>query len=126
LKVNLEKKGYTVSYDTPVIKTGLQTKKVIVDIKTKFIMTKNDNAKEIDNFKIGVNSPIYDLAEVAIEINNQESKFCNFDILGFMATYPAFRIDKFRTGDADTIYTIETDNKDFRFAIRSCALPPGF
>jgi len=72
--------------------------------------------------------PIYNFAEIAMEIVNQESHFCNFDELGFMIMNPRFDVVKFITGDADVIYMIKDyeTNQKFRFAIRSCTFPPGY
>jgi hypothetical protein len=72
--------------------------------------------------------PLYDISKVAVEITNQESEFCAFDTTGFMTIYPKYDISKFETGNADTIYTVKDrrTGEQFIFAIRSCALPPGF
>jgi hypothetical protein len=45
-----------------------------------------------------------------------------------MMLYPEFEIEKFRTGESTTIYTIKQrkTGERFRFAIRSCVIPPGF
>ena len=76
-------------------------------------------------------SPLFDLANIAREIVNQEAKYCNFEYLGFMLFYPRFNIDKKAVGSAETtskIYIIEdrATNKRLFIAIRSCAIPPGF
>jgi len=44
-----------------------------------------------------------------------------------MIIYPKYDIEKFRTGDSDTIYTLKDTptGKEFIFAIRSCAMPAG-
>jgi len=72
--------------------------------------------------------PIYRLAEVAMEIANQEAEYCNFDILGYMVFYPDYDLSKFRPGKGDVIYQIRhlQTSQRFVFAVRSCALPPGF
>ena len=67
------------------------------------------------------------VAEIAGEIVNQESDYCNFDTLGFMIIYPEYDVSKFETGDGILIYQIidRNSNKEFTFAIRGCVLPPG-
>jgi hypothetical protein len=78
--------------------------------------------------KIIYSSNFYDLALVAQEIVSQEARFCNFEHLGYMLLYPDFEIDKFRTGDSDTIYTLthRESGERFRFAVRGCVIPAGF
>ena len=45
-----------------------------------------------------------------------------------MLLYPEFNIDKIRTSDLITIYSVEKkeSGEKFRFAVRSCVIPPGF
>jgi hypothetical protein len=128
LKLELEYKNYEVKTGRMDLTTELKSKQVVVDINRDFSMTKNGKAKNFDNFKVKVNSPIYDLAEVATEVVNQEAYYCNFDILGFMTFYPQYDLNKFRPGNSDVIYSVREipSNKRFVFAVRSCALPPGF
>ena len=91
-------------------------------------MTKRDSIRSFNDFKTVLVSPIHELAEVATEIANQEAKYCNFDILGYMIFYPEYDLDKYRPGEGDVIYQIRhiQTNQRFVLAVRSCALPPGF
>ena len=127
LKSELETR-YDVEMGNMELTTELQTKQVVIDIKRDFKMTRGDDVRSFTKFKANLINPIYDLAKLAMEITNQEAHYCNFDILGFMIIYPKYDIYKFRTGDSDTIYTVEDllTNQKFKFAIRSCALPAGF
>jgi len=126
LRTELEKRGYAVELDEMNITTKLQTKKVIATIDRKLLITKQDTRK-FEQFKAQVSWPLYDLAKIAMEIANQEARYCNFDILGFMIIYPEYNIEKFRTGNSDTIYTLKDipTGKEFTFAIRSCVMPAG-
>jgi hypothetical protein len=125
LKENLEKR-YKVSMGNLEINTDLKPNEVTVEIKRKLKMTRDDEVKEFDNFKIGMIYPMYEFAETAMEIVNQESHYCTFDSLGYMIIYPRYNIDKIKTGESDKIYHIidRRTNYEFYFAIRSCALPP--
>jgi hypothetical protein len=127
LKFELEKKN-KVELREMSLNTELKTNEVIIEIKRELSIIEEDKSQKYETFKIVFNNQIYDLAKIAMEIANQESKFCNFDILGFMITYPKYNLTKFRTGDSDTIYTIKDrkTNQEFKFAIRSCVLPAGF
>lgn len=119
---------YDIETGIMELETKLQKGKVVVNIKKDFKMTRGDKVQSFSKFKTSLIHPIYDLSKVAMEISNQEAEYCNFDSLGFMIIYPKYDIYKFRTGDSDTIYRVEdlTTNQEFKFAIRSCALPAGF
>ncbi len=127
LKTELEGKNYDVSMGEMQLTTQLHTRQVVVNINRDFKMSKRDETREFKNFKMSLVHPVYDLAKIAMEIANQEAHYCNFDILGFMIIYPEYDADKFRTGDADIIYTLRetATNQKFKFAIRSCAMPAG-
>ena len=119
--------SYDVSMGEMYIKTKLYPKQILVDIKRDFEMRKDESSRKFDEFKVVLVHPLYELSSTAIEITNQEAHLCNFDYLGFMIIYPKYDLDKFETGDGDTIYTVRdrSTNKEFIFAIRSCVLPPG-
>lgn len=126
LQQELEKRNYRVSLETMEISTELQPKRVIVEINRKLTITKNEETRTFNEFKAEISHPIYDLAEIAMEIVNQEAEFCNFENLGFMITYPEYDIRK-DSFDGSLIYTItdlETSNS-FKFAVRGCVMPAG-
>jgi len=128
LKQELEKRNYEIDEASINIKTELKTRKVLVTIDKKFQISKNEETRNFKQFKAQILHPIYDLANIALEISNQESKYCNFEYLGFMVFYPQYKIEKFRMSDSTKIYTIteKSSGKKFVFAVRSCAIPPGF
>ena len=119
---------YDIESGNMLIQTDLTSKLISVNIDRHFKMSRQDKVREFNNFKTSFVHPLYNLAEVAIEIVNQEIRYCNFDILGYMIFYPEYDLDKFRPGEGDIIYQIKhiPTNKEFIFAVRSCALPPGF
>jgi len=126
LKNGLENR-YDIETGELSIDTNLYSKNVHIDIKKKFKMSRDGDVRDLNKFNMQMNHPIYDLLTVAIEIVNQEARFCNFDELGYMILFPEQDITKFVTGDDNTLYTI-TDTftgKSFRFAVRSCVLPAG-
>ncbi|MFA7708024.1 MAG: hypothetical protein WCX73_03675, partial [Candidatus Pacearchaeota archaeon] len=85
---------------------------VEVEINRDFKMQRGTNIRSFNLFKISIIHPIYRLAEIAVEIVNQEAKYCNFDTLGFMIIYPKYDIKKFRTGNSDTIYSLKEIKTD--------------
>ena len=127
LTSSLEKQNYVVDARYNGFKVELMEKKVVVEIDGELVLTKSGETSKHDDFKIIVPSRFYDIAVVVQEIISQEARFCHFEHLGFMLFYPQFKIDKFRTSDLITIYTIENRNskETFRFAVRGCVIPPG-
>ncbi len=102
--------------------------KIRVDINRTVKITKTDATRTIDGFKINIENPVYDIANVANEIASQEAKYCYFEYVGFMLLYPRFDIRKFAMSDPTKIYTIKDKSYSvpMNIAIRSCAIPPGF
>lgn len=128
LKTSLEPRYEVAMEDNWDLTTKLTPSGVEININRDFKMQRGDNVRSFSLFKINILHPIYGLAEIAMEIINAEARYCNFDTLGFMIIYPKYDINKFRTGDSTTIYSVKgiANNKIFRFAVRSCAIPPGF
>ncbi len=127
LVLSLDKRGYVVDATYDGFEIELMPKKVVVNIDGELILTKSGETTKQENLDIIIPSRFYDLAVVVQEIVSQEARFCHFEHLGFMLFYPQFKIDKFRTGDLITIYTVEHRNskEKFRFAVRGCVIPPG-
>ena len=127
LVLSLEKQAYVVDARYNGFEVELMEKKVVVEIDGELILTKSGETTKHNDFKIIVPSRFYDIVIVVQEIISQEARFCHFEHLGFMLFYPQFKIDKFRTSDLITIYTIEhrTSKETFRFAVRGCIIPPG-
>ena len=122
-----ERKGYME------IKTKFFPGQIRVDIIQKFEMSGKGKAQEFEGFEVKTGSYLYDLASVAQKAVNGEALKCDFDYVRHMLLYPEFDITK----DANSndpefedikIYTIKhkKTEEEIVFAIRSCALPPGF
>ncbi len=128
LKQTLEKQNYNIEQGAESIKVNLKTKQVEVIIDKNFIMKKGSDVNEYKQFTSKLNNPAYDLVLIAIEIANQEARFCNFEYVGYAALYPLYRIDKTRIGEDIKIYTIteKSSQEKLNIAIRSCIIPSGF
>jgi hypothetical protein len=128
LTSSLEKQNYVVDAKYKGFEVELMEKKVVVKIDGEIILTKSGETSKQQDFKIIMPSRFYDLAVIVQEIVSQEARFCHFEHLGFMLLYPEFDIDKFRTSDLIIIYTVEYKDtgEKFRFAVRSCVIPPEF
>lgn len=128
LKKNIEKEGFSVSSLYTGFEINLEPNQIILNIDAELGLDKSGEISTQKNFRIIIANNIYDNAIVVQEIVSQEARFCNFDFLGFMLLYPDFNIDKYRAGDSSIIYSVEKkqSQEKFRFAVRTCVIPPGF
>ncbi len=122
-----EKRGEEIQLGAMKTNISLASNKVYYNIQREVTISKNSEKRSYDDFNIEIESPAYDLANVASDIVNQEAKYCYFEYVGYMLLYPKLDISKFTLSDSTKIYTIkdkETD-KEMNIAIRGCAIPPG-
>ena len=127
LKADLEKQNYKVNMSNMTINTSFGNDKLYIDINREIKVQKNDALQSYSNYNVEVNTPLYDLTKVAIDVANNEQRFCYFEYLGYEIIYPRFEISIYSFDDATKIYTIKDKrtDKDMNVAIRSCALPQG-
>lgn len=119
-------RGFSVESDVMDFEIILVPKRVVIKLSKNMRFVKGDDSQSFNEFDTAVLSPLYDLVYVAREIVNQESEYCNFEYGGFMAFYPNYNIKKIDY-DESKIYKIidRSSGNEFKFAVRSCALPPG-
>lgn len=124
---SIKDQGYEVDSQYDGFDVELMPGRVVTEIYGEISSTKTGETSKQEDFRIITNSKFYDLSLVVHEIVSQEARFCNFEYLGYMLTYPKFKIDYFRVQDASIIYTVEhvDTNERFRFAVRGCVIPPG-
>jgi len=130
LKKEYQDRNYNVNEGTLNLEVELNPKQVGININKRFEVSKNEETRRFDKFKVKFVSPLYDLAVVAQEIASQEAKFCYFEYLGFSLLYPVISIDKKQVGSEETaskIYIIKDkiSGRQLLIAIRSCAMPGG-
>lgn len=120
--------GYIVDANYQDFGIELTRDKISLSIEGRITLTKTEKSSKIEKFKINFETKLYDLVIVTQEILTQSARFCAFSNQGFMILYPQYKITKFETGEMTTIYTIEhkKTQERFRFAIRSCVIPPAF
>jgi hypothetical protein len=129
LKREYQNRDYRVEEGPFNLDIQLAPKQVDIKIKKRFEVSKEETRK-YENFRVKLNSPLYDLAVVAQEIVSQEAKFCNFEYVGYSLLYPKFSIEKNQVGsglEASDIYIIKdkVTGKQLFIAIRGCAMPGG-
>ena len=129
LKDRLEKENFEsdITVNDITFDVELIPDRVIIKINNEFYIEKDGERRKLENIKVVKISKYYDLANTVQEIVSQESWFCNFEQTGYMVLYPDYDIEKFRTGDSSTIYSVKhkTTNEEFIFAVRGCGIPPG-
>jgi hypothetical protein len=121
-----EKKGYDVGVNYDGFDVELVPSAISLNVKAEIVLTKDETAR-LNDFNVLLKNKLYDNAVVAQQIIFQNAKFCNFDYIGYMLTYPEFEVDYFRTSDGIRIYTIKhLDSEEwFRLAVRTCVIPQG-
>lgn len=124
---SLNDRGYVVDATYNGFEVEFEEGRIIIQLDNKLTLTRSGETSSYSDYKAIIESRFYDIAVVAQEIVSQEAEYCNFENLGFMLLYPEFEIDKFNTGDLETIYTItNTKSKErFRFFVRSCVIGAG-
>jgi hypothetical protein len=135
LRQEYEKRGYEVTMDSnPEIIVTLKPNKIDIDVKMNtdggLVIKKGDETKRYEKFKTAFSSPLYDLANLALEISSQEAKYCHFSTLGFSLFYPDTEVSVNPSGTGTQrgkvyIITDKSTGKKLYFAIRSCEIPPG-
>ncbi len=130
MKNSFRKNGFEVSSESVLndFDVKFMPDRVVVKTDSKIVLTKADETTTRENFEIQVPSDIYALLGIAQEIVNSQAQFCYFEETGFQVTYPDYSIEKHLIDSGNMIYTIENKKTEekFRFAVRSCSIPPGF
>lgn len=123
---DLEAKGWSVSSGGFGWNVEVVPGRVLVSIEKKMDIRKGESSQSFEKFDAQVLSPLHGLVLLAHEIVNQESQYCHFEYVGFMLLYPDYDIKRIDYTDSK-IYILEDrrSGKVFKFAVRSCALPPG-
>jgi len=127
-KRDAEKENNIIDMGVTKVETTLFPERISFKINKNIKIKKNDEVRNFNDFSFDLESPIYNLASLAIEIATEESKFCEFEYNGYMLLYPRYKIKRTLLSDYTKIYTIEDKKfkKKMNFAIRGCALPAGF
>ncbi len=123
----VEKRNGEINYGEGDIDIDFATNRIYLTITKDITINKNGNIRNYDEFDIEIKSPVYELANVAIEIANQEAKYCYFEYAGYMILHSRFDIRKTVMSDSTKIYTIKDKQteKEMNIAVRSCAIPAG-
>jgi len=127
LKKEIENSGYETDFEEIIDedwKVEILPRKISVEIERQISISGKGSSRILKNFEISVISPLYEFENIAREIVNQESQYCNFEYNGFMLLYPEYNIKRI-SYDNVRIYKIteRSSGLDFKFAIRGCVIP---
>ncbi len=130
MKIDFEKKQAKVSFDDsspPLVKIGIGKDRIFINVKKKMSVEKLGESNSFDELNFEVSSPLYNLASIAMEIADQEAKYCYFENVGYSIIYPRYNIGLFRMSESTKIYTIKDtkSGKSMNVAVRGCAIPHG-
>ncbi|MFH1307926.1 MAG: hypothetical protein ABIH72_03670 [archaeon] len=133
-KEEYEKKGFDIVLEdrgAMQVNCELSSRKLEVDIDRTIEISGKGEEKKYDEFKLVIATPLYDLASIAVEIVDQEAKYCHFEYIGYSLLYPEVYVERYTHGgneNAAKIYVVEDKyTKDrLKFAVRGCIIPAGF
>ncbi len=122
LKIEYEKRATKVELGVQSLSLTLGLGKISVNISRTMKLSKGDKTLTVETFPVEINHPLYDLGSVAVEIANQEARYCHFDTLGYSVLSPSVSIRKATLSDETLIYQIrdEATKKELWISIRSC------
>jgi len=126
MREELENKGFDVSGEGASYSIDLVPGSVKVELRKNITISKGESSQSIKIFDTYVNSPLYWLVDFARGIINDEATTCNKNYDEFILMYPDYNIGRV-SYDFSKTYTIGDRNTgdEFKFAVRSCVLPPG-
>ncbi len=126
MREDFEDKHYNVDGGATEYSVKLLPGRVDIKLVKDISISKGESVQSFKKFDFEVLSPLNELAGIAREIVNDESAYCNFEYVGYMILHPEYDLTKTNYKDSK-IYNVK-DRKsgyNFKFAVRSCALPPG-
>jgi hypothetical protein len=98
------------------------------EIVTNLRISDGNGANTYENFKVELISPLYSLGRMALNIANDEAKYCYFEYVGYMALNKDLEISKKTLEDSSKIYSVKDvkSGQILNTAIRGCAIPAGY
>ena len=128
LKEELAKNKETMTLGTLNLSVELMPSRVRANIQRNITITTGDETVGMRDFNAEITSPLYELANVAMEITNEEARNCYFEYTTYDLMHPDVRITKQVKSDSSKIYSVQDKDtlKELTFAIRGCGIPPGY
>ncbi len=127
MKDEADKRNIVVELGEMNLDISLALNRIFVNITRETKITEKGTTSALEDYDFEIVNPIYDLANVAIDITNAETKMCGFDYVLFTLINNNFDIRKNMLSDYTEIYNIKDkqSGKALNIAIRGCAVPMG-
>ena len=120
---SLEKQGYEIETgESMEVDVSLVPGKIYLDTIRDITITKAEEVSSFKEMRLTYLSSLYDLANIAVQIANEESTYCYFERVGFMNLNQNYLISLKMMSDSTKIYTIQ-DKKtgdEMNIAIKGC------
>jgi hypothetical protein len=120
-KINLEKKGYEMSFDLENVSIELSFENIAIKINGKVVLVSGDETSIEKDYEFSLPTRIYDLLITVQDLVYEESQFCDFDYELYNKLYHQFEINQTLIENAK-FYEIKDvrTNEEFKFAVRGC------
>ena len=127
LQKSFQSKGYSTNLVPGTTIVDLLPGRIIVTSTNQLTLTKG-NSQTYNEFKISVNSNLYELTGIASSVLQWEVQEGDANTPLFMMYYPNLLLEKKLQTDGTKVYIlIDLNTNDvFQFATRSYAWPPGY
>lgn len=126
MREDFEARGFRVSGGGAIYSIDLLPGEVKVNLYKNISLRHGDSSQSFDNFNTRILSPLYRLVQIARDIVNSESQYCNFEYNGYMLLHPDYNILRIDYRGVKIYKIIDRrTGAEFKFAIRSCVSAPG-
>jgi hypothetical protein len=122
-----DNKGYEVNLKDGTAYVEIIPNVVSTNFNRTLTLTKGDETETYRNFKIDLNSNLYEMLEDAKNIILWERSYGDSIPEGYIYSNPYIRVEKHRKDNDVNVYVLTDINTEesFRFAVRSFPIPPG-
>jgi hypothetical protein len=127
LRKEVEKRNGKVDLGEMTLVVNFAIDRIFLMIDRLIVIEKQGQTERFEEYKVEIVNPLYNLARIAMDVSNQEAKYCYFEYVGYNALHPETDIRKTTLDDGTRIYSIKERNsdKDLNIAIRGCVVPAG-
>jgi len=128
LENNYKNQGYNVNLQDGKTVVELLPKRVAINFEDYILTITKGGTEKYDSLNVVLNNNLYELTSIVNSIIDWESAYGDAETTTYMAYYKDLKVEKRVQQDGTKIYVLTDRNtgKQFRFASRSVAWPPGF
>jgi len=128
MKTSFEDKGYGAVLNPGVTRVELLPKRVVASFDNYRLTLTKGETEIHDSFNIILNNNLYEFVGITNSILSWEALYGDAETTTYMTYYRDLKVEKHKQTDGSTIYILTDRNteKEFQFASRSNAIPPGW